>query len=285
MFNPIRFKPLCIIGLALSVVACGSDSGSGATQNVSSFGLVIADDEPNVEFGGGDSGLSVIFGRYVEPAALSELVDIFRGAVDTCVITQENDTNRADDFRDGPAFEAISAGSMITFSAADGTIYQATAMPDTPDGIFYTVDPEPLFPLPQGISVDIPGQNFPAIAANIPDITPLTGFLPTSARRTTIITPDTQFTWQPGTDSEARIVIRTDRTESQSIPPVEGNSSPLDFYCDVQDDGFFEFPEQIKTALGANYSNLGEFEAARRTLSIVRQGDSGLLILREYLAD
>ena len=72
------------------------------------------------------------------------------------------------------------------------------------------------------------------------------------SRNSTVITPDTQFTWQAGTDSNARILIRSDISNFES-PPAGFNCesinddgfcqlSPLDFYCDVQDEGSTKIP-------------------------------------------
>lgn len=302
-------KPYWIIGFSLAITACGSSSTTDPAQTTDSdqaadspplteFGVVLAEDEIEPDDNSANTNLAAFFGRHENPTTLSDVTSIYRRAVDTCVISEENEgINRVDNILEGPSFNAISAGPILSFVAASGLAFLAPQITGGRPEIFYRVDPELPFPLPQGINVDIPGQDFPALTALLPDAVALTGFLPASNRNSTVITPDTQFTWQAGTDSNARILIRSDISNFESTSPPVGfdcefinddgfcQLSPLDFFCDVQDDGFFEFPEELKTALGAGYINEGEFMAMRRSLTTVEQDGTALLLVRDRPAD
>ena len=285
------FKPLSAAAVSLLVISCGSGSDGGessgaVTSQAAEFGLVLASATPaRDDLDIPETNVAAIFGRYQEVVDFSTVTAMFRMPIDTCVISVENEgSNRVDNIEDGPAFARISAGPALTFDSANGLQYQATGFNDSPRGVIYVVDPEPLFPLPQGLVVDIPGQAFPAFTQALPDVAPLVGFMPQSDSSTTLVTPDTTFTWQPGNDPNARILIRTDITET-GTSAANGNPTPIDFYCDVADDGLFEFPEEFKTALGADYSNLGELDAQRRSISVAQRGISALLVVRDRFAD
>ena len=303
-------KLLCVAGVIFSLTACGSDSSSGSesgsdvepgtdAQLLIEAGVVIAEDIVDPEIGNGSSSrVTAFFARYDDPVELSVISNIFRRDIDTCVISPENDgINRVDNILQGPSFDAISAGPQLSFESPGALTLLAPSITGGEPDIFYRVDPQPPFPLPTGLRIDITGQHFPAFNTSLPDVDPLTGFLPASSRSSTVVTSNTQFTWQAGTDSNARILIRSDINNQEGIQPPEGfdcelisedgfcQLSALDFYCDVQDDGFFEFPEEIKTALGFEYVNQGELLAVRRSLTAVQQGSTALLLVRERRAD
>lgn len=274
------------------------NSSDTETQLITDFGVVIALDEIEPDFDAAESSIVATFGRYVTPVTLSDAIETFRRPIDTCVISEENaGNNRVDNFLAAPAFTAISAGSALSYNAANGLFFQASSFDGGQPEIFYPVFPSPDFPLPAGITVSIPGADFPATEAALPDVAPLTGFLPVSNRGNTVITADTQFTWQAGSDSNARILIRSDISGFGSRLPPAGfdcdfidddgicQLSPLDFFCDVQDDGFFEFAEEFKAALGPAYVNEGEFMAVRRSVNTVVQDSTLLQLVRDREAD
>ena len=255
-----------------------TDGGStgGLSGDVTVWGTVSVDqnDDFSAETVELSAGFFQISGTQLPPAAT--LLEFAIPSEDTCEVSR-GDT---DDF-DIPDFEeldftTVDAGDVITFTSPAGTyaeLSQTTAFGFT----FYEDSVEDRAgPAPSGLVVDIPGGTFPAFSnAAIPDVDALVVTSPASSDTfgTMTMTPSTVFTWEAGSNPDARIAI-----DSFSFDFTSGDTISLT--CTVMDDGSFTLPANIQAELGSDFEESVDVE--RIALSFQQQGSAVLILTNQY---
>ncbi len=151
----------------------------------------------------------------------------------------------------------MDAGEVITVSSPAGTF--ATLELISAFGFtFYDTETEITAPLPSGLTVDIPGGQFPAFAnVSIPDVSPLTGASPGINQA---ITAGTTFSWDAGNNPEALVLIDAD-----------------DVSCVVTDDGSFTMPASIQAQLPGNFGAFG-YDISRIAVRFLQSGTAVLVV-------
>ena len=139
-----------------------------------------------------------------------------------------------------PGFTPISAGEVIVVNSVNGT-YVNLPRTTSEFGIFYSdpVDvPLPL-PSPDNLTVDIPGDEFPAFqAVSVPVIPPLVVTQPESSGT---LNAATVYQWVPGSSGQSVITL--------NLFAEDDNFSML-ARCETEDDGEFTLPSDIQMSIG-----------------------------------
>jgi len=186
------------------------------------------------------------FGVADEPQPLAEIDDILFVTSELCEVTTSDDF---DDIEDSP-FDTVSAGDNIVISS--------------PAGTFVTPVPSPL---PSGLTVDIPGDVFPAFSnVAVPDVDPLTG-VETSG-------PDNMsVSWNPGSNDGPILAI--------SVIDITSGAGAT---CFTADDGEFSFPADVQAELDADFT-ASAISLIRLDNNIVSQGDVVLSVSNNSVAN
>ena len=128
----------------------------------------------------------------------------------------------------------------------------------------YTAPDELSSPLPQNLTVDVPGGDFPAFSnVSIPNVGPL-DISPASEET---VNANTQFQWTGSAGA----------TTSIGIDLTFGT---LDVFCVVRDDGSFSFPANIRSQIGSSEATFVDY--SRNAFSILTRGDSALFIFNSF---
>ena len=255
-----RARAGVVLALGALVAACGSneeDTGALGEEPASVprfVGLVTLEDEVSGGMTGGYAG--AIF-HESEPASTRAAIDLFAG--DDCVII---------DFGGSLLGEPIDAGDNLVFGTAEGTFL--TLARDEDDE--YASEPG-LSPLPRGLTLDVSGADFPAIAAvALPDAPP------SFDRSADVLAPALGQSVTASTVFEWRAL---------GVPGVLFQILLQDFRpggmrqiaCLALDDGTFSFPADVAAELGPDFSvvrepdtDLDRFGAVR--VSTRREGEA-----------
>lgn len=260
--------------LASTLVACDSSSGSGdsnstPSQDVKKLGIVQAEDYRDVFSGATESDLTAFFLDLDTAVPSANIFQLLEPPTDTCIVGTEAELDsRGLDDDLGTSFSTISAGDVVTVSSPAGSFLELPKIES--NGIFYASNQQLEYPLPSGLTADIPGDDFPAFtSASIPDVEPIVNAQPADGDT---VTANTQFTWEAGSDPEARITLSTVLVFSSD------SNTTIDFSCSVADDGFFEFPDSVKAELGDNFAS-SEFQISRDANTTIQQDDVLLVLV------
>lgn len=254
------------------------------------FGTVQIDQPSNGDEGSASAG----FFRTTLPLPVDQAIASFVPPLDTCTVTriESGDVGLPDagdpdfDFD----FESLSAGETITFTSPAGT-WLTLPRQEAFGFVAYGSEDGLPQPVPSGLTLDIPGDAFPAFAnVRVPDVVPLRGAMPVDA-----VTPDTTFRWESG-GGDPSVYVRIDVVSGGlgflpgGLPPEVLDSLPEDFPglgdgslttldCVVRDDGEFALPSATRAELGADFSGSATF--TRLGTTAVQRGDTLLLVFNE----
>jgi len=160
-------------------------------------------------------------------------------------------------------FMAISAGDAIIVSSPEGTFSTLTQEPVI-GGIVYSTTADVTTPLPTGLTLDIPGDTFPAFAnVAIPNVNRIENF------NVDILAETAEFTWTASADPNSFLQIDI----AVDISPTE----TVFILCTVDDDGSFQVPAE-------SIPEIESFTAAtleivqRIVFAITRSGDALLSV-------
>ncbi len=208
--------------------------------------------------------------------------------VDTCEVFDAGDIPDEDPFGDFPVPDTvdityIDAGTPITVASTGDAAYleldRETFELGGQTTIFYSSvgeDEEPLAgPLADGLSASIPGADFPAVAAaTFPAVDAFALTAPADPGAVGSVTSTTEFTWTAGTGAGNAIVM----FDVTSFDAETFTTTVVS--CYAEDDGSFEFPADVQTELGAEFSgSVGS--AGRQSVRAQEVGDEWLLLLVE----
>lgn len=284
-----NFFSLGSVAIAISLVGCGGGSSSSADEtamtpmdptapntptapttpttvsgNVSQLGFIGFEQFESFD---GASEESEIFAAFFNATDAFDAT-LAQGAIfpanDTCIIEDDEDFNDLDTAPDidGVDFDNItlSAGDVITVSSPTGT-FASLQLISAFGFSGYQTDAEITGPLPTGLTVDIPGDQFPAFAnVSIPNAALVTGATPDSDQP---IAANTTFSWNAGNNPDARVTISAD-----------------DVFCTVVDDGSFTLPANIQAQLGSDFGVFG-YDITRFAVNFVQSGNAVLVVTSE----
>ena len=176
---------------------------------------------------------------------------------------------------DGAALESVGAGDAVLLTSPAGAWLELQGQPSDR---FYTRASgtvPPTGPVPPELVADVTGDGFPAFAdAAFPGVTPLAGIAYTGGEG---VVSDTRFTWQPGADPTA--LVRIETASVASFFAADGMSVS----CLVPDTGAFEFPAEVRAALGTGFTGEAP-DFSRLAFETLRDGDALLVLIRESFA-
>ena len=171
------------------------------------------------------------------------------------------------------SIESVGAGETLSLTSGGGTWAELQPAGAIGGVSFYAPTAMlPAGPVPEDLSLDVPGDEFPAFAgAALPDVTPLIGFTDDSDGA---IGADTRFAWQAGSDPDAKVRLSTG-SNFFSDPGTAVRVS-----CTVPDTGEFAFDADTRAALGDGFA--GDMTAASRiAIGTVARDDALLILVRE----
>jgi len=187
--------------------------------------------------------------------------------VDTCEVFKSGDEHPLIPIPDDIDinFSTISAGDSLSLNSSAG-VY-ATLEKQNAFG-FTIYNAEELSDIPAGLTLTIPGDEFPAFSnISIPDIS---GFSMTSPSSTATITPTTSFTWQSGSVADAVVELEFLAIDLSTLDAIIVT-------CSAKDDGAFSIPAATQAEMGADFSATG-YTASRIVYSIQRKANAMLIV-------
>lgn len=174
----------------------------------------------------------------------------------------------------GVGKQSISAGETIILSDMGNTYAQMTRQP-AGSFIFYDLpigQNLPTGPVPTTITVDIPGDDFPAFEnITAPSVDTLTGVTFSSGD---VVNPSTIFSWDAGSSGDSQVRIFTSTAGGFFL------EDGMTVTCIVPDTGQFSFPSDVRSKLGADFIGGTPLMSRLSTRSEV-QDNSVLFIIRE----
>ncbi len=267
-------KLASLLCLTILVTACGSGTnspGGGNTDvikgNFSKFGFITLGESSfsqagviTTRIGGG--GVFVTL-----PKTQTEIPkNPFAAAIDTCFVTTNNTTDPPAPI-DNPTENAtpLNAGDALTIKNGTQTLLTLEKITST-NAISYNKSEEGKTLPSQGVTLDIPGADFPAFSnLAFGNVASLTITSPSDVNNVTL---DTTFTWNAGNSSDLFLFFVT-----QDSPPAFAA-------CTAKDDGSFTFPDKTKTELTAAQFSKGRFfQAQRISARVETKGDAYIWLL------
>ena len=253
----------------------GADTGVEASGSVTQFGIITADRITS------DNTLEISAGFYgiPQPIPLEQALQSLGMAPDTCEVSTidlDDLESEDNDFAIPGFFEGIgnvaslSAGEVLTLTSTVGSVGELVQM-EVDGSVVYEFDDDFPVSLPEVLTIDIPGDQFPAFAnVTLPALSPLVLNSPAAGQA---ITPTTQFDWQPSGESDAVISI----SATTFFLGSAGLSSISSVVCTVTDDGSFSFPSATQVELGDEFSSV-TYGVTRDVFSVVEQGSAILIV-------
>jgi hypothetical protein len=253
----------CVLVL---ITACGSGTNTPGDDdiiegNFTKAGFVGLADFSTSQGGVVSTSISGFAGFAELTQAVTEIPENpFAAISDTCFVTADNTTEPPPPV-DDPTENAtsISAGDFLLIEEGDQVLLTLTKVISN-DLITYEDSEEDQTLPAQGITVTIPGEDFPAFG----DIAPLVVSSPSDVNNVTL---DTTFTWNAG------------NSENIFLFYVTQESPPSLAACYAKDDGSFTFPDQTKTELEAAGFTTGSFFQPQRISVKVATDDDAYLVL------
>jgi len=265
-------KLITVASLTTCIGLVGCSSGSNdpdpnspgtlpsITGTITQLGFVSAT-EFAVNFGSTpqiESELSGIFVSSDQPIDAAAMQSALYPSADSCEVETSEETDFVFELPGiDTTFTTINAGEVITVTSPAGT-YSSMEPLNFFGIVTYANDDTVPGTLPSGLTLDIPGDQFPAFSnVEFPPALALTGVTP---ELRTPVTPTTTYTWTPSGDPTSLVNIYMDNVD-----------------CIVLDDGSFTLPAEIQSQLDSNFGTFG-YNIGRANSRIVQSGTSLLLI-------
>lgn len=296
----MRVRLLSIFAASM-LTACGGGSSSGDSNTDTTAGNTTTGDTTGGDMGGstgggtgggtGDSvtllgfvdvdqffdGASLISGeltagflRSTTPINLTALTNELRPTSDVCEV--EENVGFFDDLEDDitgidfTEFVTISAGETITFTSPAGTY--TTLNRESAFGFSgYALELDANNPVPANLTVDIPGDEFPAFSnVAVPAAAPLTGLNISTGNQ---VNAGSTITWDAGSNPGSTMSI------SLSSAFDINNTTMTHVDCFVVDDGSFTFPAATQSQMGGL---LFDHTITRDNFTIIQNGNTVLVV-------
>ena len=236
----------------------------GPFQNFAYFDLISDDVEDRVNY-------DANFLQMVESQPASVFANSVPPAVDKCNlrVTEAIPTDVSVIGFPNAQFNLVSAGETFTLTG-DGGVYAAIARSE---GRFEVGT----YPIPEPLTLDIPGDEFPAATGLIVPNTPLvTNLVPNTNDD---VTADTVITWTPsGVAGHSVFVHLFDFPQADRV---------VDFRCRMADDGSFALsdnPDIIATlnaTLGSGFALTG-LTLERQAFTVSSEGDTLIVVSKQH---
>ena len=198
------------------------------------------------------------FYSYGQVFAAALALDSYLPASDVCFVDDEDDGFIPSIEGVENDFVTLTAGDALTVTSPAGT-YASLALFSAFGISGYTTDSELTGPAPSGLTIDIPGAQFPAFTnVPIPDVTILNGVSPSVDSN---VTATTTFTWTAGSNPDSRILIDAG-----------------DLSCIALDDGNFSIPAATQAELGSGFNELS-YDIQRLAIAFRQSGNALLLVI------
>jgi len=208
------------------------------------------------------SGITSIFykisGGFPFANASSEL----QPAEDTCTVSTA-DSSDNDDIPGSDSTEFVSAGEVITVSSPAGFYAELVEHTESGFSVYLPSVEELTTPFPADLTVDIPGNVFPAFAnVAVPNVEPL------------VMTDSSEvngsYNWVAGNNPDARVYILQVGFNSDS-------TDTIGVHCIAIDDGEFSIPASISSQLPADVSGTTTY-IYRSATTFLQSGNAILLV-------
>jgi len=249
----------------------GTDDSLDPTGDVARFGLVRLS-QPDGPGDDGDAFASFV--QFTTAVSADQLSGEFLPAADTCRVENDDDDSDDDDLFAGVSgrpFEFVSAGNALMFTSEAGT-WLTLPLIDIPGFKGYRPESRPLpTPFPSDLTLDIPGETFPAFAAvPLGDVAPLSIQVPGGDDD---VAASTGFSWESAGDAQAntRVEIELEFDDQGT------DGEDIEVLCSATDDGEFSLPQSVLDQLPAGAA--GSLDMERVTVEQRRDGDA-LLVTR-----
>jgi len=245
-----------ILAASLITSGCSSSSSSDDSATLTQFGLFTLD-----EFDAGAFGSNFLIAGFFDlPDDIAPFLPFFETPTsDFCIANGERtpEGEEIDSILNGGV--QISAGDTLVLSSPLGT-FATLDKRDDDQGVFYT-SADMLDNIPADLTLDIPGDTFPAFAnVAVPDSISIDDF----DHSTDNITATSVFTWTP--TGSANSFLYLDMSFGSTL--VE---------CQVVDDGNFSLPEETVAQIGELTD--GTVENASIDTSVLEQSGNALLLV------
>lgn len=278
---------IAIVALSIMLAACGGSSSSsgdaidpdtgGGGGNDDSDGFVV-DPQPSVSgsyqyLGYVDIIVDDLDDRVNHDSNFFKMVSVADASVfktippapDQCRlrITDSIPTDAAAIGFPTQPFELVSAGETMSLSSLNST-YADVVFADSR----FEIGP---YPAPDELTLNLPGMEFPAFAdVNVPPMVNASDFQSSTGNS---ITPASVITWTPAGSADNSIYMELYDFQEGKV---------VDLKCRMVDDGLFELPAAVKTALS---NALGDYSLPRpkqvvKAVNVVTQGDALLVVSR-----
>lgn len=234
---------------SVTAITTNSDNDTNDENTVSESELLNLVGLLKIEPNSTDADFSrALFGRLETSESAQALEDYYIPPTDSCQFSRRENAfvNPPPEFRilDQLPIQ-ISAGENVIVSSSAGTY--ATLNREIDDsGPIYKTNVQLIGSAPTGLTVDIPGDQFPAFSdIRIIDVPALQVTNPITGQN---VTADTEFRWIPNNTGRSVFEINTSG-------PTGVNDEVIEVSCGVVDDGSFSFPESIRAEIGENYND------------------------------
>jgi len=232
---------------------------AGSFKYFSYFDLISDDLEDRVNY-------DANFLEMVDVQAASVFENSVPPAIDSCNlrITSSIPTDVSVIGFPDAQFNLVSAGETFTLTGDAGTY----ATIDRSASRFEIAS----YPIPEPLTLDIPGAVFPAVAGiDIPNVVSIDGLTP--AGNSSMVDRNTTFTWTPSGVAGNSVYIKTfEFPRSDRV---------VDLLCRMNDDGEFQLPSDVVTALtesvGEDFT-LTDVRQLRQAFNVIVQGDTLVVV-------
>ncbi len=167
-------------------------------------------------------------------------------------------------------FTLVSAGDTFTLTDNTGT-YASIVRADSR----FEVAP---YPIPEPLTLSIPGAGFPALSdVDVPNTPAVTNLTPSGANAELLA--DTTITWTPSGVAGHSVFIR--------VFDLPASDRVVDLRCRMADDGMFKLSDNsdvvdtLDETLGTGFVLTG-VELERRAFNVVSQGDTLLVVGKQH---
>ena len=251
----------------------GNAGFSSVQGNVQLLGFIDIDDDSvsqTSDIGGGFLRFSsAINAATIQDGLADEIID----QCDVSVTTFEGSDDLLDDLDFDIPFETVSAGETITLSSGSGTygeLQRALLFGFTT----YNSQDELTYPAPSPLTIDIPGDVFPAFSnVSVQAPPPISGF---NIGAIDTVNAGTAFSWDASDIQNSTISLSFSQFDFSALEFVS-----ID--CLLADDGAFSFSPstvaEINDSLGAGWNVTGA-GISRETLVVQQQGSAVLAVTR-----
>ncbi len=203
-------------------------------------------------FGQLDSGLSA---EYIE--------SFFAPTSDVCEVSRTSGLQPGFKIFDQET-TLVSAGENLIVTSSGGT-YATLNREIIAEGPTYQTDVRLTGSAPNGLTVDIPGEQFPTFQnVEITDVPALQMIGPVADQN---VSASTEFTWVP--NNVFRSVVEV------YVGGVGANGETISIGCTVVDDGSFTFPESVRSEMGGDFDD--DWSAYLRVVYNVVQADDAIV--------